>query len=216
MKSQLPPAELEPVSASGFLKENLEGLYEAICKDSPLTPGPKFWDILKEKVNNNCKDNNIILKNCHIGQEACAFLVDILADIDLFSLNVTQNHLSNEGLEKIIISLTCKPSLKVLEIGSNQITTVGAEALAEMLKQNKTITALEVGHDKAVRTKNEIKSDGAIAIVESLCQNCSLRSLGLAGNSIGREAAYPFFTMLSYNKALTSLDLSRNNLCARS
>ena len=48
-------------TALKVLNTNLESFHELICKDSPLMTGPKFFDVLKEKVNTSCKGENILM-----------------------------------------------------------------------------------------------------------------------------------------------------------
>ncbi|KAG0341474.1 hypothetical protein BG000_008974, partial [Podila horticola] len=79
----------------------------------------------------------------------------------------------------------------------------GAQALAEALKINLTLTTLNFWN-------NSIGDNGARALAKALKTNSTLTTLNLAGNSIGDIGALELSEALRTNSTLTTLELQNN------
>ncbi|CAO3568635.1 unnamed protein product [Mortierella alpina] len=97
------------------------------------------------------------------------------------------------------------PALKTLMLPRNSIRGNGAQALAEALKANSTLTTLDL-------QSNSIRDDGAKALAEALKTNKTLTTLDLQSNSIGDNGAQALAEALKTNKTLTTLDLQKNQI----
>eukprot|EP01040_Poterioochromonas_malhamensis_P006668 gene6668-7183_t len=97
-------------------------------------------------------------------------------------------------------------------IGKNELLNVlhpdlitGGEALGDMLKENKTLTKLDLSW-------NSIRQDSAIALAESLENNNTLKVLLLGYNSFGDMPSQILGKALKMNKSLIELNLESNSL----
>ncbi len=97
-------------------------------------------------------------------------------------------------------------------IGKNELLNVlhpklitGGEALGDMLKENKTLTKLDLSW-------NSIRQDSAIALAESLEKNNTLKALLLGYNSFGDMPSQILGKALKTNKSLTELNVESNSL----
>jgi Ran GTPase-activating protein (RanGAP) involved in mRNA processing and transport len=97
------------------------------------------------------------------------------------------------------------PLLAKLDFGVKRQRDTGPIALAETLKENGTITALEL-HNYQITTA------AARALREMLARNTALTSLDLADNYIDREAIVELLPALRSNSTLTHLGLRHNLL----
>ena len=94
--------------------------------------------------------------------------------------------LGNKGLtahDATVVAEILKSNTSVTRVnlrGNKEIGDEGAKALAEALKVNATVEALDL-YDCG------IGDDGAAAIAEALRSNTSLTVLGLGGNGIGEQ-----------------------------
>ena len=122
---------------------------------------------------------------CHVDDEC----VEMLAS--------GVNFMSSEGLKNVRIT--------TLVIHDNNITERGATALAEMLKENRTLQQLNVSH-------NSIGHGGATALVEILKENRTLQQLTVSSNFIGDEGATTLAEMLKENRTLQQLNISMNSI----
>lgn len=89
----------------------------------------------------------------------------------------------------------------------NIIDVDGARALRELLKVNKSLEFLDIGH-------NRIRAKGLEAITEGIVKgNCPLKSLGLRMNFINDDGFQSFFdeVILSKISKIENLYLSQNN-----
>jgi Ran GTPase-activating protein (RanGAP) involved in mRNA processing and transport len=119
--------------------------------------------------------------------------------------------------KNIAIAVTKNKSLRTLSLAKNLIgktellnilhpeLITGGEALGMMLKENKTLTKLDLSW-------NSIRLDSAIALAESLESNQTLKVLLLAYNSFGDMPSQILGRALKTNKSLIELDLESNSL----
>ena len=76
----------------------------------------------------------------------------------------------------------------------NIIDVDGARALRELLKVNKSLEFLDIGH-------NRIRAKGLEAITEGIVKgNCPLKSLGLRMNFINDDGFQSFFDDVIFSK----------------
>ncbi|MCC8370771.1 MAG: ribonuclease inhibitor [Rickettsia endosymbiont of Stiretrus anchorago] len=92
-----------------------------------------------------------------------------------------------------------------LDLFNKKIGDAGATKLAEMLKDNSTLTSLDLG-------SNKIGDAGATELARVLKDNSTLTSLDLKSNNIGEAGATELARVLKDNSTLTSLYLSWNNI----
>ena len=127
----------------------------------------------------------IDMSNCHVDDEC----VEMLAG--------RANFMSSTVLKCVRITK--------LVLSENCITDRGATALAEMLKENRTLQQLDV-------SRNSIGDEGATALVEVLKANRTLQQLDIRINSVGIGGATALAEMLKENKTLQYLDISNNSI----
>ncbi|KAF9536888.1 hypothetical protein EC957_009435 [Mortierella hygrophila] len=108
--------------------------------------------------------------------------------------------LGRKGLRRLAETLKTDSTLTALDLKSNKIGDNGAVALPEALKANSALTTLNLG-------ANSIGSDGAVALAEALKTNSTLTALDLYSNSIGDKGAVALSEALKANSTLTALDL---------
>ena len=95
----------------------------------------------------------------------------------------------------------------MLQLSKAEIGDMGAQALAEALRENSSLTKLELD-------ANSIGDAGAQALAETLRENSSLATLRLAGNSIGDAGAQALAEALGENSSLATLELGSNGIGA--
>lgn len=91
-------------------------------------------------------------------------------------------------------------SLIILDVAGNDVGDDGAEALAEALSTNRTLTSVNVA-------RNNITEKGALAIARALSGNAVLSSLNLSSNSIKNPPVVALAECMVTNGSLISLDL---------
>ena len=96
----------------------------------------------------------------------------------------------------------------VNENGNGYYTAEGITAIADALRVNGGLTALDL-------SLNDLRDEGVNAVCEAIQSNkeTKLASLDMGLNSIGSVGAKSVAAMMAVTGALTSLDLSNNQLC---
>ena len=140
-----------------------------------------------------CTLKELRLRKSDIDDSECAEMVaSFIVNKSLLSVNLSENLIGvKEDLNHV------QPDFET-----------GAEAIADMLLQNRCLTELDISW-------NSIRGDSAITLGQSVSQNNTLRYLNLAYNNIGDEGAQHLAHSLRFNVSLENIDISYNNLTPR-
>ncbi|KJE97820.1 TKL/IRAK protein kinase [Capsaspora owczarzaki ATCC 30864] len=120
-------------------------------------------------------------------------------------LTLKASQLGSAEAQAIAEALKVNTTLTQLHLMDNQIGDIGAQAMAEALKVNTKVTQLYLG-------TNQIGHGGAQAIAEALKVNTTLNDLDLGENMIGDIGAQAMAEALKVNTTLDYLDLSVNQI----
>lgn len=172
--------------------------------------------------------------NCHLSSRNVVSLLSALrTSTSIEHLNLVFNHgMGLDGFRAIGAFLSVDSSLKILDLGGNDICGHGFQAIAEGLKINRSLQELHfkgtemidiaaaglfadaLRLNSSLRRLNlsvaELDSDSAELLSAALCVNSGLEHLDLSNNEIGDRGAASFRAALSVNTGLRILDLSRN------
>ncbi|KAF5838018.1 hypothetical protein DUNSADRAFT_3505 [Dunaliella salina] len=96
-------------------------------------------------------------------------------------------------------------TLKVLSMSNNALGNKTAAAFGELLKENTTLTDLDLSW-------NQIKAEGVKGLRPGLEGSLSLKTLSLAWNGLENEGAIAMGQILVNNASLVSLDLTNTRL----
>ena len=139
--------------------------------------------------------NSIGIKTC---QEISKFL--ILDECQLTILELQSNQIDDECLQELITGMKVNQTLSYLEIGYNKINTISGILLGEYLKNNTTLSTLNI-------KQNYLFNEGCGKILEGLAENnnSNLRSLNLIGNSIDDKVYSSIKNLIDKRKTLSDL-----------
>ena len=139
--------------------------------------------------------NSIGIKTC---QEISKFL--LLDECQLTILELQSNQIDDECLQELITGMKVNQTLSYLEIGYNKINTISGILLGEYLKNNTTLSTLNI-------KQNYLFNEGCGKILEGLAENnnSNLRSLNLIGNSIDGKVYSSIKNLIDKRKTLSAL-----------
>jgi Ran GTPase-activating protein (RanGAP) involved in mRNA processing and transport len=120
-------------------------------------------------------------------------------------LNLWHGNFKAKEIPEIAEFINQRSDITILRAGASTVGDVGAEAFADMLKINRTLTSIDL-------SENDIESKGAIALAAALKDNQKLVSLDINNNDIGDEGVKALADMLKINQTLTSIDLSDSDM----
>lgn len=126
----------------------------------------------------------------------------------LVSLALPGNNMEDDMLKCVMAGLVRNTTLLHLDLSHNRIDDNGAAAIATVLqKRDLALKTLDL-------TDNLIRADGAFTLGRALSNNSVLQVLSLRLNRLGDVGGQHIFDGLRANKALTSLNVSTNELAA--
>ena len=121
----------------------------------------------------------------------------------LEELYISKNKLGDDSAVILADGIIKSNTLKLLEIGGNDIRARGAIAIANSLTHNTTIEVLGI-------SGNPIGRDGAIAIAEAITNNKTLKILYLGGDyTLDEESAMIIMKSMYNNNSINKLHLPR-------
>ncbi|XP_049445889.1 dynein regulatory complex subunit 5 [Epinephelus fuscoguttatus] len=178
--------------------------------------GMNFEWKMFEMTDRDCESLAKALKSCktlkllrlhlsHIEDKKCRLLVKYLLDHpSLRELDFSHNVIGDKGARAICKLLT-RSKLEVLNMCDNNITGLGAKAIAHTLSNNSTLLSLNL-------RLNRLKDEGGQAIGKALVNNNTLLHLHLGANEVTGLTAMALSEVLVQSNTLKSINLSCNNL----
>ena len=150
--------------------------------------------------------NVLVFDNNQISQEADEALASVIMhNIGLAELYLNGNNL-RAGTLKVAKALQHITTLRILDLGNNNIPQKACDELALAIKSNKHLKKLGL-------SDNNLHSS-AIVILNSLAAITTLKVLGLENNQITQEADEALASVIMHNTGLEELYLNDNNLRA--
>ncbi|NXK93531.1 DRC5 protein, partial [Formicarius rufipectus] len=122
----------------------------------------------------------------------------------LVELNLSHNLIRDKGAQALG-KLISRSRLETLDLCNNQISHLGAQALAQALAEKSTLTSLNL-------RLNCVEDKGGEAIARALLTNTTLKSIHLGSNNLSEPTATLFSQVLAQNTTLRSINFSCNHL----
>ena len=140
-----------------------------------------------------------------VGEEAADYFSVVLSqNTELQKLYLYDNNFKTVGMIKIAKALWNTSTLKVLNIGSNDIGEQAANDIAKVLSYNTKLNEIYLYN-------NNFKTTGMMKIAKALQNISTLTALSIGNNNVGEEAAEKIATVLSHNTKLEKLYLDNNS-----
>jgi Ran GTPase-activating protein (RanGAP) involved in mRNA processing and transport len=109
------------------------------------------------------------------------------------------------GAFAVAEALKRNSTVAAVEMGRCEIGSAGAEAMSKALIHNSTLVGLDL-------SDNGIGSAGAVAVAQALKLNSSLRELKLSRNEVGDVGAVAIMKSLEHNSSLAMMELDSNSI----
>jgi len=204
-------AEFIYVNDIDKIKESCKNKYcltSLIVYDSGLTlkkekEGTQLFHALK--FNKKLQKFSLNLPNFTLSKNEGYVLADSLKSnksLTHFQLNHLKN-IDSAAMESFSKALCVNKTLRVLDLGFNEIENFGIQILFGSLEFN-------VGIEELNLCNNSLNAASCFALVKALKNNTSLKTLKLQGMSIGPKTCEDIAKLLEENHSLLNLDLSFN------
>lgn len=97
-------------------------------------------------------------------------------------MKIGQNFIGPKGIAALCSSLLKNPTITQLDLSNNSISDIGARHIAEVIKNNKTLTYINLCYQQNAKYvgNTKILADGVKAILEALSHNYTIRTLNLS------------------------------------
>jgi len=196
-------------------------LCAAFCRDSGSEDKSVATEKFRHALITNANDETIRIQNMRLGTHIGVCLSKVLKNHPLSTLDLFGNVIRDVGTIALLQLIRVQPTIKHLNLGSNDLSHESGIAIARDLAQV-ALETLELGADDSPLHGNRFNSKVGVALADQLSTNTCLQVLGLNGTGIGRcedksldpkqEACATFRTALAVNSCLRVLRLSHNNL----
>eukprot|EP00300_Choanocystis_sp_HF-7_P037085 c5307_g1_i1.p1 GENE.c5307_g1_i1~~c5307_g1_i1.p1 ORF type:complete len:1022 (+),score=272.73 c5307_g1_i1:48-3068(+) len=160
---------------------------------------------LKNMLAANTTITSLDLSMNQIDNEGATYLSEGLVEHRALSvLNLSENSIGDEGAVALAHALA-KHQMSSIQLGSNQIKTVGAKAIARLLEQNSAITSLDLHH-------NSLLQDGFVELCTAMVQHKALTYLDVGDTGLTDDVADSLAVLFQHNTSLRTINLSGNSL----
>jgi hypothetical protein len=202
------PVAVEQVS---FLEE----LYVARCKDTLEQPSREEFLRFNSRLKSRSSGPIVSLRNQHLGVSASNTLSKFLRNrTELVKLDLYCNLIRDHGLQVVSHLLHLNPSIRVFNIGCNDLSDKAAPYLAEIVGYGH-LHSLQVGIIEKSLHPNKLTAFALDVISESVVKSNKLLALGMNGSALSHKPApnvppaeLGLIRMLSKSTSLLMLRLS--------
>ncbi|KAL0487204.1 hypothetical protein AKO1_012178 [Acrasis kona] len=135
----------------------------------------------------------------------------IRLSMTLQTINLEQAQIGDNGVKEIAEALKENKSVTRLNLSGNGITAAGMTFITSMLSTNTTLMYIDLSHNSLVDESIKILCDGALKVNT----NINLKTLNLQNNAIADKGVEYFVDSLMSNpklKSIESLNLSHNQI----
>ena len=108
----------------------------------------------------------LVMKNNSLAHNQITMLMEGLSCCHLRKLDLTNNHIGDRGITQVCEALAYKPELTELVLEQTKFGREGAQALADLVRKNKSLTALDV-------SQNAFSADSMKLLVKAILSNNS-------------------------------------------
>ncbi|XP_057570036.1 leucine-rich repeat-containing protein 45 isoform X2 [Hippopotamus amphibius kiboko] len=183
--------------------EEFRRAYSRLCKESGAEPQETVLQQLHQLA-----QGRLDLATQSLTVDTCRALGKLLPKETLLTeLVLSDCMLSEEGATLLLQGLCVNTVVRFLDLKGNNLRAAGAEALAKLLRQNKSIQSLTLEWNN-LGTWEEAFS----AFCGALSANGALRQLDLRNNQITHKGAEELALALKSNASLQQLDLRWNHI----
>lgn len=197
------------------INDKVRGLFKPYPDVKSLDLSSNFWFegerflTLLASIEENAALTSLNLSGIRFDQKMCESIAHTLkTNTFLTELNLTCTFLTSETVKPIAEALPDNHFLKTIKLADNKIGHDGFTALFENLKNNTSLTSLDVAYGL-----NHPADFPRNNVLECLRQNTTLQVLSLKGLFLGTHNRLPLaFISALPSCSLTSLDMSENNL----
>ena len=183
---------------------NISASYTTSCGSTSnlitsLTNFSKIQKLRLHKIRDHFEDNP------GIGSEDCKALSELLTSSKYIKLLcISENKLSSDSIQLIVDGLAQNTSLEILEMKHSNFSSENVLSLASVLRVNTSLKELNI------RDCN-IQSTDSVHLAKALEENITsqLQIFWLDSNQIGLEGAVAFSGMLTANRSLEKLNMTK-------
>jgi Ran GTPase-activating protein (RanGAP) involved in mRNA processing and transport len=168
-----------------------------------------FRDVVERSFND--KQKEVALRKERIGVNTTITLATLLARSGVVKLDLYHNVLRDTGCEAVAHLLREAPAMTYLNLGANDIGSLGVQALSLAVATHKKLQTLNLGTEVSDTYVNRIDHGCAKILLDGCIRSKSLKALDLSRNPIGKgsQDAFPFLQQLILQSSvLQSLKLA--------
>ena len=159
----------------------LEELYVAKCKDTREHPSREEFLRFTARMKSRASGPVCSLRNQHLGASAANTLSKFLRGRpELVKVDLYCNVIRDHGLQVISHLLQSNASIRIVNLGCNDLTDKSATYLAEVAASGH-VKSMQVGTIEAALHPNKLTSATLFAISEAVIKTNTLQVLGMSG-----------------------------------
>ncbi|XP_013399235.1 leucine-rich repeat-containing protein 45 isoform X1 [Lingula anatina] len=189
--------------------DEFKSAYLRLCREYNVEPHDALMKQLKIIPTSPRKGKQSLkLSSVSLSPKTCTVLGKVLATDHTFTeIKLADCMLNEDAVKSLAYGLAENVVCKRLDLKGNNVRGTGTEALARMLRHNKSLTSLCLEWNAMGMIDNSFGT-----FCEALAVNTTLKELDLRNNQISHDGAQELASALKRNTTLQAIDLRWNNV----
>lgn len=177
--------ELNHINEEEEETDFLEELYVARCKDSQDEPSFEEFHRFQRKLQNKIGIGKCVLRFQRFGPTAANVLSKYLRNrVDIRKLDIYGNQIKDTGLHMICHLLRLNSSIKMINLGSNDLDDKSVFNLVDIIK-NSQINSLQIGTTESSIYENSFTCTTLNLLAQTISEGDHLNCLSINSSKLG-------------------------------
>ena len=211
-KCEIMMKEMDPKLFGGLPTNHIVDLYYAKWQDLGIDPTENqmkrfidFWKL-------NLKSRKVKLRDWGFGSKCAKVFSNILSNFDISCLDLRKNMIGNRGIKTLWKGINESTSLVHIDLGSNDITSDGANYFFESILNNISLSSFSLANVDGLH-RNRIGTLGWKGLNNLLKTNKIITMIDISDNSIGNEGIRNMLSEIDPNQSeIVYINLTNNEL----
>eukprot|EP00906_Rhabdomonas_costata_P014357 RCo020655 len=190
-------------------------LFMSWIKDTHETPAKENFLRIQEVVAKEVNDKQFVLRSLRLGINCVLTVARLLDRSPVEKIDLYDNLVRDHGVQALVQLIRDSRTLTHLNLGANDIGSMGCAFISALLPQNKKLKVLILGSEDSTLHTNHIDTEAAKGLIEGLSRNKTIKWLDLNRNPIGAASQEPFLAIakvLDKSKQLSTLKLGSTSM----
>uniref|UniRef100_A0A7S1I5M7 Uncharacterized protein n=1 Tax=Eutreptiella gymnastica TaxID=73025 RepID=A0A7S1I5M7_9EUGL len=175
-------------------EDTLGQLFMSWIKDTHENPTRENFLRIQEMMDKGCNEKQFVMRSQRLGVHSALTIARLLDRTPIERVDLYENVIRDHGLQALAQLVRDSRSLTYLNVGGNDIGRAGCAYISALLPTNKKLKYLILGSGESNLHLNKINHEAGKQLADALLKNKTVKWLDLNRNPLGVEGQDAFYT----------------------